>query len=265
MRVALSEISFNRLAEAAARRVAAVPTAVSWMASREATDARRYLAGFQGIHVGERCYVLANGPSLNAVPVEVFRDATTFSMNRAYLMYDAWGFQPSYYVAINDLVLEQFAPDIRRLPMPKFVTYRHRRLFDNVPNVGLVHTRMSLVDRFRGTPLNGLSTGGTVTYVALQLAYFMGFHEVVLLGLDHRFSARGTPNKTETRIEDEDKDHMHPSYFPKGIKWQLPDLTRSEVAYARARAAFEADGRRIIDATIDGACTIFEKASIDSL
>ena len=171
--------------------------------------------------------------------MEVFRDTPTFSMNRAYLMYEEWGFQPSYYVAINDLVLEQFATDISKLTMPKFVTFSHRALFENTPDVGLIHGRTSLVDRFRPDPMRGLSTGGTVTYIALQLAYFMGFEEVVLLGLDHRFSAKGTPNKTETLTQEADRDHLHPSYFPKGTKWQLPDLTRSEVAYRRARTAFE--------------------------
>jgi hypothetical protein len=39
----------------------------------------------------------------------------------------------------------------------------------------------------------------------------------------------------------------------------LPDLLRSEIEYRLAREAFEADGREIYDATIEGKCSIFKK------
>jgi hypothetical protein len=104
-----------------------------------------------------------------------------------------------------------------------------------------------------------------VTFVALQLAYHMGFREVILLGLDHRFSAKGRPNRVAIRPDSPDRDHFHPDYFPKGARWQLPDLRRSELAYAEARTAFENDGRRIVDATPDGGCTVFERRDLQQL
>jgi len=107
-------------------------------------------------------------------------------------------------------------------------------------------------------------SGGTVTFVTLQLAYFLGFSKFVIVGMDHRFSAKGVANATRTRTENEDKDHMHPDYFPKGVAWQLPDLHRSELAYAMARDAFAADGREVIDATVGGACTVFRKDTLES-
>ena len=45
----------------------------------------------------------------------------------------------------------------------------------------------------------------------------------------------------------------------KGVKWQLPDLDNSALAYRLARTAFEADGRRIVDATVGGALSVFPK------
>jgi hypothetical protein len=109
-----------------------------------------------------------------------------------------------------------------------------------------------------------ISSGGTVTFVALQLAYFMGFETVILIGLDHSFVEKGVPNKTEVRHSERDDSHCHPDYFPKGIKWQLPDLYRSELAYALARQAFERDGRRIVDATPGGKCGVFPKSDFDT-
>ncbi|HWR66605.1 MAG TPA: hypothetical protein VN364_10835, partial [Bellilinea sp.] len=126
-------------------------------------------------------------------------------------------------------------------------------------------TGLNLTDSFISNPHKSLSGGGTVTYVALQLAYYMGFRQVILVGLDHSFGDKGIPNKTEVRSQVEDANHFAPNYFPKGVKWQLPDLLRSELAYTLARKAFEQDGRRILDATVGGKCEVFEKVDFETL
>ena len=104
----------------------------------------------------------------------------------------------------------------------------------------------------------------TVTYVAMQLAYYMGFSQVVLIGVDHNFITKGTPNTTITSQGD-DPNHFNPNYFGKGFRWQLPDLETSELGYQMARQAFEADGREIIDATVGGNLQVFPKAAYTSL
>ena len=73
------------------------------------------------------------------------------------------------------------------------------------------------------------------------------------------------PNIVETRSADVDDNHFHPNYFPKGYKWQSPDLLRSEIAYGLAKEAFEMDGRKIFDATIGGKCEVFEKIDYEVL
>jgi hypothetical protein len=110
----------------------------------------------------------------------------------------------------------------------------------------------------------GVWEGATVTYVALQLAYHMGFAEVVLIGVDHSFATVGAPNQLVVSTGD-DPNHFDPSYFGKGFRWQLPDLPTSEMAYELARRAFEADGRRVVDATVGGRLEIFPKARFDEL
>ena len=107
--------------------------------------------------------------------------------------------------------------------------------------------------------------GATVTFVALQLAYYMGFQTVYLIGLDHNYKEKGIPSKTETRAPDQDESHFHKNYFPKGYKWQLPDLLRSEIEFDITRKAFEADGRDVLDATIGGKCQIFKKVSFEDI
>jgi hypothetical protein len=97
-----------------------------------------------------------------------------------------------------------------------------------------------------------------VTYAALQVAYHLGFREVVIIGMDHRYEYTGAPNEAR-KLEGTDPNHFSPDYFA-GQIWDNPDLENSEESYRIARAEFDKDGRRIIDATLDGACTIFERA-----
>ena len=93
--------------------------------------------------------------------------------------------------------------------------------------------------------------GGTVTFVALQLAYHMGFARVALVGCDHNFADKGPANATVTSGA-HDANHFDPRYFAGGVKWQLPDLVESEIAYMLAKNAFETDGRSLLNCTDGG-------------
>ena len=104
--------------------------------------------------------------------------------------------------------------------------------------------------------------GSTVTYVALQLAYHLGFSSVALVGADHSFGTNGLPNKTVIQ-EADDVSHFHSSYFQPGQKWQLPDLIDSELWYLRARREFESDGRSIFNASVGGELDVFERISLE--
>jgi hypothetical protein len=221
------------------------------------------MAAFRDLHRGQRCYILGNGPSLQQTDLRRLRDAVTFGMNRIYLHFPAMGFPTTYYVAVNTLVIEQCAEDIRRLAMPRFITWRGRRWLRD-RNVIFLDTDYTGPQVFSTDLTRRVFEGSTVTFVALELAYYMGFAEVVLLGVDHSFATQGPPNVTVVSTG-EDRDHFSTEYFGKGFRWQLPDLEASERAYRLARAAFEADGRRVLDATPAGKLTVFPKVEYASL
>src|SRR3546814_12759768 len=93
----------------------------------------------------------------------------------------------------------------------------------------------------------GVHEGWTVTYAALQVAYYLGFKEVILIGMDHRYEYTGDPNQTQV-LDGPDLTHFSSDYFGHGQHWDNPDLAHSEESYRIARAESERDGRRIIDA-----------------
>jgi hypothetical protein len=193
----------------------------------------------------------------------LLRGEQTFGMNRIYLLFPELGFCTSYYVSVNSLVIEQCAQDIRALDVPKFLSWRSRHLIQPTEDMVFLHSTYS-GPKFARDVRGRLWEGATVTYVALQLAFFMGFEQVILIGVDHSFSAKGAPNTTIISGGD-DPDHFHKGYFGKGFRWQLPDLDTSERAYLMARRVYEEAGRQVLDATVGGKLTIFPKVEYTSL
>lgn len=226
-------------------------------------DSIRQLDKFHNIHQGERCFIIGNGPSLKNTDLSKLKQEHTFGMNRIYMLFAELGFPVSYYVSVNSLVIEQCAQDIRTLKMPKFLSWRSHTLIEPSKEMIFLHTTYT-GPKFASDVRGRLWEGATVTYVALQLAYYMGFQTAYLIGVDHSFTTKGKPNTTIVSQGD-DPNHFNPGYFGKGFRWQLPDLDTSEQAYAMARQAYEADGRKVIDATVGGKLTVFPKIDYNKL
>ncbi|PKO09726.1 MAG: hypothetical protein CVU40_10560 [Chloroflexi bacterium HGW-Chloroflexi-2] len=225
---------------------------------------RKDLEQFRNIHQGKRCFILGNGPSLKQTDLTKLKNEYTFGMNRIYLAFDDIGFETSYYVSVNDLVIEQCANEILELKIPRFVSWRAgKRWLTQQENLFFLYTTYT-EPKFAKDIRNRLWESATVTYVALQIAFFMGFDEVILIGVDHNFETKGKANTTIISQGD-DPNHFHPGYFGKGFRWQLPDLEMSEVGYRMAKEAFERDGRKVLDATIGGKLSIFEKIDYNRL
>ena len=190
------------------------------------------------------------------------RHEYTFGLNRAYLMFSQLGFATTFLVVINRLVAEQFSEELLGTDSSLFMGWHTRRF---VPRrEGVTFLRPTRGPRFSQDVRRGIWGGATVTYAAMQLAFHMGFSEAILIGVDHSFATKGEAHK-EVVSAGEDPNHFDASYFGKGVRWELPNLELSEVAYRLARRNWEADGRRIMDATVGGKLTVFPKVEFTSL
>ncbi|OQY53219.1 MAG: hypothetical protein B6245_23040, partial [Desulfobacteraceae bacterium 4572_88] len=177
-----------------------------------------------------------------------------------YLLFDKLGFQTSFLVAANAYVLKQAAREYASLSMPQFLMMWGREFVRKKDNI--LFLREDCQSHFMKDMSKGVCVDCTVTYMAMQIAYFMGFSTAVLIGVDHHFESKGDPHST-VKLEGGDPNHFDPSYFGYGVPWQLPDLEGSERAYRSAKAAFEGDGRRLLDATVGGKLRIYPKISYE--
>jgi hypothetical protein len=213
-------------------------------------------------HRGERCFILGNGPSLRKTNLALLRNEYTFGMNRIYLLFAELGFSTTYYVTVNPYVVQQCAEEISALQMPKFLPWSCRHLLRLDRHSMLLQS--SHVPHFSFDPALWVWEGSTVTFVALQLAYYLGFQQVILIGVDHHFMTTGTPHALVVS-EGDDPNHFAGNYFGRGFRWQLPDLEGSEQAYVLAREKFASTGREVLDATVGGKLQVFPKVHFQNL
>jgi Protein of unknown function DUF115 len=222
------------------------------------------LAELKNVHKGQRAFIIGNGPSLKVTDLSKLKNEFTFGLNRIYLMFSELGFNTTYFLSVNDLVIEQCAKDICALPMPKFLSWRSHRFFPSGPlPANFLYTTYDNPAFARDVRWR-VWESATVTYVALQLAFHMGFKQIILVGVDHNSNVPGKANTTIVSQGD-DPNHFDPGYFGKGFRWQLPDFETSEIGYRLARQTYAADGREVLDATIGGKLTVFPKIDYLSL
>jgi hypothetical protein len=231
-----------------------------WDLSFQAWSSRKRLRTWRNRYSGQKAVIVCNGPSLNDTDLSLLSGTFTFGLNKINLIFPRNDFRPSCIVAVNPFVIIQNADFFNATSIPLFLdSYaKSQKVVNPLPNICYLHSGPR---GFAQDCSISISQGNTVTYVAMQLAFHMGFEKVALIGCDHSFAVSGPANKT-VRAQGEDRSHFDPHYFAEGSQWQLPDLIESEASYQRARRVYEFHGREIINATLGGKLEIFERQSL---
>lgn len=259
------DLTFDRLAKAVIRRITDVPLKLSWALPFDFTiKNRKRIERFKNIHAGKRCFIIANGPSLKHIDFSLLKDEYTIGMNRIYMMKEQNGFTPTYLACIDlDSQLRQFTDEYDNVNIPVFYNWKLRNLFSKKDNQHFLKDRLK-PDFATDLAKQGFGTGFSVTYTTMQIAYYMGFSEVYLIGKDHSYNTNEKPGTT-IKSTGQEGNHFIKGYYRPGMTWVAPDYQTEEFAYGLARKAFEADGRIIKDATVGGKLQVFEKVDFYSL
>lgn len=223
-------------------------------------DSSQRILKYKNKHKGERCVIIGNGSSLNNMDLSFLKNEISFGLNRIYLGFETFDFIPTYYVAVNDLLIKQSYIEISKIPCTKFISNRGIKYLQPQENLIFIKTHPYSGLDFSVDLLQGCQEGATTTYVAMQLAYYMGFDTVILIGVDHSYCKTGIPGQEVIYLEP-DLDHFSSNYCSTGTKWNMPSLTECEKYYKIAMAKFWLNKRQIIDATLGGRCNVFIKKS----
>jgi len=223
-------------------------------------------------HSGKRCFIIGNGPSLNLIDLTKLKNEYTFGVNAIYTNYEKMGFYPTYYAVEDIFVAEDRAHEINdfKQSLKFFPNYLKHCIKRDAKTVFI-----NFVRDFDENQSPGFSTdsslkvyfGGTVSYVCMQLAYYMGFSEVYLVGFDHNYKVLDSVKKSGADFlsTEEDVNHFSPDYFGKGKRWHDPQVERMETSYLKAIKFFDADKRKIRNATAGGKLEVFERIDFEKV
>lgn len=235
------------------------------------------MSNFKDKYKGKRCFVIGNGPSLNKVDLRLLENEYSFGVNAIFYKYDEIGFKPTFYMVEDGHVINDNSDRINEIEYStKFFPYTYHNEIKNDENtiffnmdIGFYKGSLPVYckPRFSFDCSDVIYAGQTVTYMNLQLAYYMGFKDVYLIGLDFSYKvpeSSKVDGLTITSMED-DPNHFHPDYFGKGKKWHFPKLENCLLVYEYAKKVYEENGRKIINATTGGKLEVFERVDFNNL
>lgn len=227
------------------------------------------LKQYKNIHKGQRCFIIGTGPSLTTEDLELLKDEITFGSNRIFEIYSKTDWRPTYYMNQDFPLIKKYTEQIKELDAKGiFLPVEFKETFvgkEEVSHFVLRHRDFYPKDADFSTNIPFyLGQGFTVTYGAIQMAYYMGFSEVYLLGIDHNYSI-SLNEKGIPVVNEGVKDYFKGSTASnKGLN--LPRIAESTVAYMTARKF--ADNKKnftVYNATRGGKLEAFPRVALEDV
>ncbi len=208
-------------------------------------------------HEGKRCFVVATGPSLTIDDVNKLTNEYTFSMNSVCKIFDKTVWRPTYYMIVDPMVLNVLKND------PQFKSIQNKFMSSNLVKRADISEsdivfpqsigdflKYGAFKNFSGDCYGIVYCGNTVVCCILQLAVYMGFKEIYLIGCDCNFSSK----------------QRHFS----GADYNPPKIVNDKLTgffqgYEVAKDYCDAHGIKIYNATRGGKLEVFERVDFDSL
>lgn len=256
------------------------------------------LKRFRGIHRGKRCFVMGNGPSLNKMDLDKLEGEYVFGCNSVFLLFDRIKWRPSFYTCVDSRVLPDRAKDIDKMlaGLPSTLAFFPNEVVEHSGDERRYPTRTILppakgryyfkerpnsphnppYSMFSADINDHIVQPYTVAITMLQIAAYMGFSEIYLIGCDTSYTvpddaikegvkADGEVGLALTSIADNDPNHFDPSYFGTGRKWHDPQPHMMIEHHRHAREACETLGIKVYNATIGGKLEVYPRRDFDSL
>lgn len=216
------------------------------------TQIHERLRVFKEKYAGKRCFIIGNGPSLRMEDLDKLEEngEICFGLNVIHKAYEDTKWRPDFICMKDPLVIAQNYESIKANNVcPLFVN--DMKLFyhwDTGENEYLLH---DIQDKsyFSDDIVTGCSCGASVSYTAIQIAAYMGFSKIYLLGMD-------CSNWRE---------HFNGDYWREEEAFRDPDEMKIFKSYQIAEEYSRAHGFRIFNATRGGCLEVFERVDFDLL
>jgi len=231
----------------------------------------KFLRSLRDIGKGKRAWILGNGPSLTQLDLSLLKDEITFTCNAIFLLFAELDWVPTYYMVEDCYVAEDYAREINNLHGPvKIFPQDLKRVLrpdDKTCYVDFIRGDYPCFPRFSGDCCRQVYWGGTVAYMMLQLADWMGYNPICMIGMDMSYEVPDYIEEDGVTIvsREADVNHFHPDYFGPGKRWHHPKVSRMKLSLQYAAQHLAAKGVRIINATAGGKLEAFQRIAYEDV
>lgn len=234
------------------------------------TKYSKRLVRFKGIHDGEVCFIIGNGPSLKADDLTLISQNgfPTFAFNRIYFMFDKTDWRPTYFISQDEKTLKNCTDEVNAMELPyKFIPLNLHYYYDiNID--GAYYFKMvnpsgdivELSDDFS----KWVGNTNTVAITAMQLAVYMGFKKIYLIGVDHNFSTY-VNDKGEIIKDNSVKDYFDDKYNTDQAELYMPNIDKSTRDFIIAKRFCDKHGVEVFNATRGGKLEVFPRVNLDTI
>lgn len=227
----------------------------------------------KNIHIGKRCFILGNGPSLKKQNILLLKDEYTFVTNH-FVHHEKFNeINPNFYCAsdtnffkpkVNDEWYEKFKSISKSVKL--FFTYRasnqiHKEhLFKGFDLYYLRYHPKKIWEykQFSSNVEDCVYTGDTVIIdFCIPLAIYMGFSEIYLLGVDSNYTIDIKNNieyafdSSKVTTKRSSNEHLRGSWVNNVTESYMTIKNNAEV--------------KIYDATLNGKLNVFEKINLEEV
>lgn len=230
------------------------------------------LKELKDIHKGDRCFVIGNGPSLTAEDLELIKDEISFASNFIYKIFDTTNWRPTYFCNSDLGVLSKMINDKDFWALKSdiyFFQYNSRFVLKDrkyPPNSLCLFLREAKNYRkkpkFAGDISKEVFDAHTVTYIMLQIAAYMGFSEIIILGVDNNYSV--SKDNAGNIVNKSVIDHFYKESI--SVKSNvIANTERANMGYESAAVFAKKNNIKIYNATRGGMLEVFERKSLEEV
>lgn len=226
------------------------------------------LRELKNMHMGKRCFIIGNGPSLTIKDVEMLKDEITIASNRIYELFDKTEWRPTYYMAEDIDGIAEMVPHVNNtgvgaciLPIAakKYVSDIENVYFGFWTSDGFVVNRYNdKTSHISEDVSKYFSVGYTVTFSAIQFAIYAGIKEIYLLGVDFNYSVVADEHGRMKQL-----DGVKTYFDGKERTGSYLNYYSTLYAYQHAKEYCDAHGIRIYNATRGGKLEVFDRIDLD--
>ncbi len=240
------------------------------------TDNSKLLYSYKNKHKGERCFLVGNGPSLKVSDLEGLqaKGEITFGCNLVTKIFDDTTWRPDYYFLIDRICAKYRSEEINDAigNIPLFTNITTYNIFRNKPSNPVILYNIAKDEyKVKNSPLAYyIPSGSTVMSLMIEMAVYMGFKDIYLIGCDATSTFSGNTHfindYTDEKLKKRDAKKIIDRMRRLGVKgddYEKFFLDGSFKAYTLLKEHAKKHNVNIYNATRGGALEVYERANLD--